>query len=135
MMGYIKSSRYKSANGNAKTVYTAAATYITEYAENPQLADGTAKTAPGTVTDGTVAAWDNATCDTIQDAVNKYLGSDAVNSHYSISADQTSVYGALWSKDGSTYIGSYPKANDPDSPAHTAMADVATYYPVSASGT
>ena len=121
MMGYIKSSRYKSANGNAKTVYTAAATYITEYAENPD-----SKSAPSSVTDGTVAEYTDGTrCTSVAMAVNKYLGADAIGSHYSVVCTSTSVELALWSKDGAEYIGSYPDANDPDSPQYTSMTPTA----------
>lgn len=117
MMGYIKSSRYKSANGNAKTVYTAAATYITEYAENPDD-----RSAPASVTNGTVAAYTDGTrCASVDMAVNKYLGADAIGSHYSVACTQTAVTCALWSKDGTEYIGSYPEANDPDDPKYTSM--------------
>ncbi len=114
MMGYIKSSRYKSANANAKTVYTAAATYITEYAENPE-----SKSTP-TTTSGTVGSFDG-TCNNVADSVNKYLGEDAQGSSYYVECSSTAVTLALWSKTGDKYIGSYPKANDSDNPTYTSM--------------
>lgn len=131
MMGYIKSSRYKSANGNAKTVYTAAATYITEYAENPK-AGSNEKSAPTSVLSATtVGKWDNKTCDSIQDSVNKYLGADAVDSVYTIVADETSVYGTCWAASASSeYVGSYPEAIDPDEPQIDAVTDIGDLYEV-----
>lgn len=115
MMGYIKSSRYKSANGNAKTVYTAAATYITEYAENPGTS-ANPKDAPSGGT-GTVggSGWSEGTvCDSIAASIDKYLGADAEGSSWAVYCDRTGVEGAMWSKDGASYIGSYPTSVDPD---------------------
>ncbi len=117
MMGYIKSSRYKSANSNAKTVFTSASTYITEYAENPTFAGGASdKSAPagGSGVVGSSGFSKGSACTSIGMAIDKYLGSDAEGSHWSVYCNETSVFGAFWSKNGTSYIGSYPNSVDPD---------------------
>ncbi len=134
MMGYIKSSRYKSANGNAKTVYTAAATYITEYAENPGTSANPKQAPSGG--NGTVggSGWsEGTTCGSIAASIDKYLGADAEGSSWAVYCDATGVEGAMWSKDGANYIGSYPTAVDPDTavdnptwPSGGASADYST---------
>lgn len=117
MMGYIKSSRYKSANSNAKTVYTSASTYITEYAENPTYDGGNSnKSVPagGSGVVGSSGFSEGNACTSLAMAIDKYLGTDAEGSHWSIYCNETSVFGAFWSKNGSSYIGSYPTSVDPD---------------------
>ncbi len=119
MMGYIKSSRYKSANANAKTVYTAASTYITEYTSNPMEADGTTpKEAPGagdvTGTSGQSGWTEGTQCTSIAMAVDKYLGADADGSQWAVYCNEVAIEGAFWSQTGTSYVGSYPTEVDPD---------------------
>lgn len=118
MMGYIKSSRFKSANSNAKTVYTAAATYITEYGEDSasRSAPSSANGLSGTV--GTNAASTKIT--SVAMSVNKYLGADAVDSVYVVYCTDTAVTGSFWASDAnSNYVGSYPESVDPDTAPDT----------------
>lgn len=127
MMGYIKSSRYKSANSNAKTVYTSASTYITEYAENPTYSGGAAsKDSPagGSGVVGSSGFSEGSACTSLAMAIDKYLGSDAAGSHWSVYCNETSVFGAFWSKNGSSYIGSYPNSVDPDTAKDSATLPV-----------
>lgn len=114
MLGYINSSRFKTANGNAKTAYTAAAAYCSEYASNP---DG--KTDPGSRTaTGTVAAWSTGTTMTDVDiAINKYLGEDAQGSAWYVEFNAGQVKLAQWAlASGDDIFGQYPDPIDPDNP-------------------
>ena len=117
MMGYVRSSRFKTANANAKTVYTAAATYCTDYVSDP-----TGKSAPANGT-GAVAAYSSGTkVTTLAMSINKYMGADALGSLWRVEVDGASVKASRWQKavsDG--IVGSYPTPNDPDAPAYTTL--------------
>lgn len=114
MLGYINGSRYKTANSNAKTIYTAAAAYVSEYESDPKGRN------PAASTDGVVAAWNNARMLGVDDAVNKYMGKDSVGTYYCVSINaRGSVEYAMWSIDSThSIIGYYPGSNDSDTP-HT----------------
>lgn len=113
MMGYIRSSRFRSANSNAKTVYTAAATYCAEYSSS----DGSDKEEPKNV-QATVHSWnDGAEMKSIPDAVNKYLGADAAGSVFAVEVQGQLVHEAYWAENMTTeFVGAYPEANDDDAP-------------------
>ncbi len=112
MMGYIRSSQFRTANSNAKTVYTAAATYCSEYSSNSD-----SKESPKSV-HATVHEWnDDAQMRSIPDAVNKYLGADAAGTVFAVYVEDMVVKDAYWAKTLDTeFVGSYPKANDDDAP-------------------
>ncbi|MBQ7130960.1 MAG: hypothetical protein IJO29_00135 [Oscillospiraceae bacterium] len=93
------------ANANAKTVYTAAATYVVEYAENPE-----GREVP-TGCSGIVgeSGWvEGEPCTTLAHSIDKYLGQDAEGTYWSVYCDDLAVYGAFWSYDSGGIIGSYP---------------------------
>lgn len=111
MMGYIRDSRFRTANSNAKTVYTAVEAYCASFASDP-----TDKDVPADDT-GTVDAWVEGTPMTsIKLAVDKYLGSDAEGGTWQVTITPTqTVDQAWWSTDGTNAIvGRYPDPIDPD---------------------
>ncbi len=113
MMGYIRSSRFKTANSNAKAVYTAASTYCAEYASN----SSDDKEEPANVK-ATVHSWnDGAEMKSIPDAVNKYLGADAAGTYFAVGVQGGLVQEAYWAQTLTTeYVGSYPVPNNDDVP-------------------
>lgn len=112
MMGYIRSSRFRTANSNAKTVYTAAATYCTEYVGNEESKE------PPKSYAARVHEWsDTAAMQSIPDAVNKYLGADAAGTYFAVYVENQIVHAAYWAEvDTNEFVGSYPNANDDDEP-------------------
>lgn len=114
MMGYIRNSRFRTANSNAKTVYTAASTYCSEYASVQQ---GDDKEVPKSYA-ARVHEWnDGVAMKSIPDAVNKYLGADAAGSFFAVYVENQVVHAAYWAEiDTTEFVGSYPDANDADAP-------------------
>lgn len=113
MMGYIRDSRYRTANSNAKQVYTAALAYVKTYEDSPEDRD------PPAHCDGIVNEWSGGKVTKMEDAVDSYMSGDAEGSCYyvSVDSDSYSVKYAMWSADETlSVIGYYPGANDPDNP-------------------
>lgn len=113
MLGYIRDSRFRTANSNAKTIYTAAEAYCADYASNPtgkdepKDANGTVGPAPA---QGTPIA-------SIGDAVNKYMGADAEGTAWqvTITTPGQTVDHAWWAVNAtSEIVGRYPDPVDPD---------------------
>lgn len=113
MMGYIRNSRFRTANSNAKTVYTAAATYCSEYAGN----EGEDKEEPKSYA-ARVHEWNNnATMKSIPDAVNKYLGADAEGTYFAVYVEDQIVKASYWAEvNTNEFVGAYPEINDADAP-------------------
>lgn len=104
MMGYVKSSRLKTANSNAKLCYTTAATYCAD-----EETQGRAVNYSGSFS--CVAAGAEGDSDTgVQDAVIKALsdnGNAAGEAYLSIT--DNSVNGAQWHKTSDdAIVGQYP---------------------------
>ena len=97
MMGYVKKSRLKTANGNAKTAYNAIAEYIADQE-----------------TQGELQAITNAAAVTSAEAALASNGGDAghVNTDVEgVKTDSNFVWHAHWRKgDNDTIIGQYPEA-------------------------
>ncbi len=112
MMGYIRNSRFRSANSNAKMVYTAAATYCSEFVSNDMN-----KELPKSYA-AQVHEWNaDGGMKSIPDAVNKYLGADAKGTYFAVYVENQLVVDAYWAETLDTeFVGSYPDENDADVP-------------------
>ena len=117
MIGYVKSSKYSTANSNAKLVFNTAASFCTAYDTSP-----TGKTAPATG-NGTVAAYSDGTAVTTLDiAMNKGLGATAIGHSWAVKIESNAPTAAAYTANsgaGTPIIGSYPVPNDSDSPSYT----------------
>lgn len=113
MMGYIRGSRFRTANSNAKTVYTAASTYCSEYASGSNASREVPKSYAARVHE-----WDkDSEMASIPDAVNKYLGADAEGTFFAVYVENQIVHAAYWAEvDTNEFVGSYPEVNDDDAP-------------------
>lgn len=110
MMGYVKSSRLKTANSNAKTVYTAVATVKT---------DNETQGKPTSLPSGTVDCTNSSTTDQVEKAIVSALSDNgtaagkAVVGTTAINGNADALF-AQWSGDqtpgaaASTVWGQYP---------------------------
>ena len=109
MMGYVKKSRLKTANGNAKTAYNAIAEYLAEEE-----------------TKGTLGDVDNDSCVSAATSALAANGGDAgvvaTNADAVKTAADTTWY-AQWRKNGSDEI----KGQYPDAPATVAASEGMTF--------
>ena len=112
MMGYVKSSRLKTANSNAKLVYTTAATYCADQETLGKPVDYTGKFSciSAKADEETPKEGDTTTTKGVQDAVINALsdnGKAAGEAYLEIKAN--SVSNAEWHKQsGDKVIGRYP---------------------------
>ncbi len=109
MMGYVKKSRLKTANGNAKTAYNAIAEFLAEEE-----------------TKGTLGDVDNAKCVSAATSALAANGGDAgvvaTNAEAVATAADTTWY-AQWRKNDSDEI----KGQYPDAPATVAISEGMTF--------
>lgn len=116
MIGYIRDSRYRTANSNAKTIYTVASGYCAQYRENSEGKDELCDWNG----DGVINNWGGGIVKNIGDAIDENMGSDAEGSYYYVGISNEMVKFAMWSSEnperGSEIIGYYPGSNDPDKP-------------------
>lgn len=112
MLGYIRDSRFRTANSNAKTIYTAAEAYCADYASNPTGKDEP-KDAEGTV--GPAPA-QGTPIKSIDEAVNKYMGADAKGTLWEVTITASDTVDHAWwtVNDTSEIVGRYPDPVDPD---------------------
>ncbi|SEK52355.1 type II secretion system protein [Ruminococcus albus] len=97
MMGYVKKSRLKTANGNAKTAYNAIAEYVADLE-----------------TEGNLTSVDNGEAATAakEELASNGTGAGVVATDVEkVKTDGTAVWYAQWKKtDGDEIIGQYPEA-------------------------
>lgn len=117
MMGYVKKSRLKTANGNAKTAYNTAAGALADLETNGVQLDSISITQDCT-TSTDVPEIDDVTADTASDYVKAVVqnalaanGNDGGEVFLSGETTSTGVWGAQWHrKSGDKIVGQYPEA-------------------------
>lgn len=112
MMGYIKDSRYSTANANAKTVYTSAQTWVTQLE-----ATGTPCTLTGQHS-GKATNYISLKSDVngLEQAMGKYMGTGTDAGLFLVEFDPKGVPIATWwrkTEDDKT-VGCYPYAASSD---------------------
>ena len=114
MMGYVKKARLKTANGNAKTAYNAAAEALADAeTQGVQLDTLTTATDTGVIT-GSITVPDTIDEDYIKAVMNNALASNGGDAGEAVAFGDTTASGvwhAQWRKTGSDKIvGMYPDA-------------------------
>lgn len=119
MMGFVKDSKFSTANSNAKLVHTNLSTWATkaETAGYPlsNVTPGAAGTAIPTRPAAQPAITDQASADAISDALGWYMGTDTVNGagFYSCEIKNGAPTKTWWAKTSADpIIGRYPDATD-----------------------
>ena len=121
MSGYLRSSRYRTANANAKEIYIVASGYCADYVQ-----DSGSREAPASTDVMTINSMTSYTGVTkLSECIDRELGEDSVGTKYVVVIKGGNVARTYWSKTSSSddIIGSYPIQIDIDAPQATKLAD------------
>ena len=109
MMGWVRKASINSANSNAKSIFTNAQTIAQEFETAGDVVDGIV------CSDGTGDVTPSAGGDGFVDQVNDTMTSSNANMAWAVNLDSNVVLAAVFSSNGSTYMGAYPVATPTDS--------------------
>ena len=113
MMGWVKKASIKSANSNAKQVYTNAQTICQEL--ETQGVDLASTIYEGTITASTEDDEDaDISSDDFVAKVNAMLTTSSNGAKWAVNVEDYMVTGSCYSANGKTYLGAYPNAIDQD---------------------
>ena len=111
MMGWVRKASINSANSNAKSIFTNAQT-IAQEAETAGVTINGMIESGGT---GDVSYTIGTSSVGFVDEVNRTMTSSNDDSAWAISADDNIITAAIFSSNGSTYMGAYPNNTPTDS--------------------
>lgn len=109
MMGWVRKASINSANSNAKSIFTNAQTVAQEYETAGVIVNGTMG-GTSTVSNGLTGT---AASDFVAD-VNETITTSDNNSAWEVLVTNNIVEAAVFSNNGSTYLGAYPNATPTD---------------------
>ncbi len=101
MMGWVRKASIRSANANAKEIFTNAQTVAQEL-------ETMGSSAPGATVNGTIASGSNESGTFVQ-RVNACMTSSNQNAAWAVSMNNYIVNAAVYSNNGASYMGGYPR--------------------------
>ena len=108
MMGWVTKSRVNSANSNAKAIFNSAASCITSFESQGLSNDGTTT---GAITDGPVLSSEVSEGGAnLASEVSRMEDSSSKNAAWAFQITDGYVTAAIYSSNGSSYLGAFPNA-------------------------